>query len=114
MIHEKESRRYSSRYIMLDLFTIFSKGGIVLWCFQGTCQSFTLPVNELIRSVILQVSFKRGIRPFNLPATKFRTCCSLVVSIILINFVVLKEDFIVLLSFRSVEEVIRSLMALLH
>ena len=41
---------------MLDLFTIFSKGGIVLWCFQGTCQSFTLPVNELIRSVILQVS----------------------------------------------------------
>ncbi|KAK2566608.1 Signal recognition particle receptor subunit alpha [Acropora cervicornis] len=39
---------------MLDLFTIFSKGGIVLWCFQGTCQSFTLPVNELIRSVILQ------------------------------------------------------------
>ena len=45
------------RYVMLDLFTIFSKGGIVLWCFQGTCQSFTLPVNELIRSVILQVSF---------------------------------------------------------
>lgn len=44
--------------IMLDLFTIFSKGGIVLWCFQGTCQSFTLPVNELIRSVILQVSLK--------------------------------------------------------
>lgn len=43
---------------MLDLFTIFSKGGIVLWCFQGTCQSFTLPVNELIRSVILQVSLK--------------------------------------------------------
>ena len=41
---------------MLDLFTIFSKGGIVLWCFQGTCQSFTLPVNELIKSVILQVN----------------------------------------------------------
>jgi signal recognition particle receptor subunit alpha len=40
---------------MLDLFTIFSKGGIVLWCFQGTYQSFTLPVNELIRGVILQV-----------------------------------------------------------
>lgn len=45
---------------MLDLFTIFSKGGIVLWCFQGTCQSFTLPVNELIRSVILQVSVHRS------------------------------------------------------
>ena len=46
------------RQVMLDLFTIFSKGGIVLWCFQGTCQSFTLPVNELIRSVILQVGFQ--------------------------------------------------------
>lgn len=42
---------------MLDFFTIFSKGGIVLWCFQGAgvTQSFTGPVNALIRSVILQV-----------------------------------------------------------
>ncbi len=40
---------------MLDLFTIFSKGGIVLWCFQGTSQSFTNSVNSLIKSVILQV-----------------------------------------------------------
>ncbi|CAB1348034.1 unnamed protein product [Coregonus sp. 'balchen'] len=41
---------------MLDFFTIFSKGGIVLWCFQGTgvTESFTGPVNALIRSVILQ------------------------------------------------------------
>uniref|UniRef100_A0A2L2Y3W6 Signal recognition particle receptor subunit alpha n=1 Tax=Parasteatoda tepidariorum TaxID=114398 RepID=A0A2L2Y3W6_PARTP len=39
---------------MLDLFTIFSKSGIVLWCFQGTSQIFTSPVNSLIRSVILQ------------------------------------------------------------
>uniref|UniRef100_H2SWP0 SRP receptor subunit alpha n=1 Tax=Takifugu rubripes TaxID=31033 RepID=H2SWP0_TAKRU len=41
---------------MLDFFTIFSKGGIVLWCFQGAgvTQSFTGPVNALIRSVILQ------------------------------------------------------------
>nr|XP_054760561.1 signal recognition particle receptor subunit alpha-like [Lytechinus pictus] len=39
---------------MLDLFTIFSKGGIVLWCFQGTCQAFGAPVNSLIKSVILQ------------------------------------------------------------
>uniref|UniRef100_A0AAZ3Q5C2 SRP54-type proteins GTP-binding domain-containing protein n=1 Tax=Oncorhynchus tshawytscha TaxID=74940 RepID=A0AAZ3Q5C2_ONCTS len=32
------------------------KGGIVLWCFQGTgvTESFTGPVNALIRSVILQ------------------------------------------------------------
>ncbi|XP_052805260.1 signal recognition particle receptor subunit alpha-like isoform X2 [Mya arenaria] len=39
---------------MLDFFTIFSKGGIVLWYFQGTSQLFTAPVNSLIRSVILQ------------------------------------------------------------
>lgn len=40
---------------MLDFFTIFSKGGIVLWCFQGTQQLFTPSVNALIKSVILQV-----------------------------------------------------------
>merc|ERR1711976_278222 len=39
---------------MLDLFTIFSKGGIVLWYFQGTAQTFTSSVNALIKSVILQ------------------------------------------------------------
>lgn len=41
---------------MLDFFTIFSKGGIVLWCFQGAgvTESFAGPVNALIRSVILQ------------------------------------------------------------
>lgn len=39
---------------MLDLFSIFSKGGIVLWCFQGTSQIFTPSVNALIKSVILQ------------------------------------------------------------
>ena len=40
---------------MLDLFTIFTKGGIVLWYFQGTALSFTPAVNALIKSVILQV-----------------------------------------------------------
>ncbi|XP_011496400.1 PREDICTED: signal recognition particle receptor subunit alpha homolog [Ceratosolen solmsi marchali] len=39
---------------MLDLFTIFSKGGIVLWCFQSTADIFTPSVNALIKSVILQ------------------------------------------------------------
>ncbi|RMZ97551.1 signal recognition particle receptor subunit alpha [Brachionus plicatilis] len=39
---------------MLDLFTIFSKSGIVLWYFQGTSGLFTNTVNELIKSVILQ------------------------------------------------------------
>ncbi len=41
---------------MLDLFTIFSKGGIVLWYFQGTGESLTSSVNALIKSVILQVT----------------------------------------------------------
>lgn len=40
---------------MLDFFTIFSKGGIVLWYFQGTVGEFTNPVNELIKTVVLQV-----------------------------------------------------------
>ncbi|XP_066154412.1 signal recognition particle receptor subunit alpha homolog [Euwallacea fornicatus] len=39
---------------MLDLFTIFTKGGIVLWYFQSTSQLFTSSVNTLIQSVILQ------------------------------------------------------------
>ncbi|XP_062861356.1 signal recognition particle receptor subunit alpha [Trichomycterus rosablanca] len=41
---------------MLDFFAIFSKGGIVLWCFHGVgvSESFTGHVNALIRSVILQ------------------------------------------------------------
>lgn len=39
---------------MLDLFTIFSKGGIVLWYFQSTTQIFSPSVNALIKSVILQ------------------------------------------------------------
>lgn len=52
---------------MLDFFTIFSKGGIVLWCFQGAgvSESFTGPVNALIRSVILQVGTQRRV---NIPS----------------------------------------------
>lgn len=41
---------------MLDLFTIFTKGGIVLWCFRGTNDLFVPSVNALIKSVILQVN----------------------------------------------------------
>ena len=40
---------------MLDLFAIFTKGGIVLWCFQGTGLALTRAVNSLIKTVILQV-----------------------------------------------------------
>ncbi|CAH1110672.1 unnamed protein product [Psylliodes chrysocephalus] len=48
---------------MLDLFTIFSKGGIVLWCFQSTNQIFTPSVNALIKNVILQE--RTGIKSFD-------------------------------------------------
>ncbi|CAH0560813.1 unnamed protein product [Brassicogethes aeneus] len=48
---------------MLDLFTIFSKGGIVLWCFQSTTQIFTPSVNALIRNVILQE--RSGVHTFD-------------------------------------------------
>ncbi|XP_060780022.1 signal recognition particle receptor subunit alpha isoform X2 [Neoarius graeffei] len=49
---------------MLDFFAIFSKGGFVLWCFQGAgvTECFTGPVNALIRSVILQE--RAGNSPF--------------------------------------------------
>ncbi|XP_052387381.1 signal recognition particle receptor subunit alpha-like [Carassius gibelio] len=41
---------------MLDFFAIFSKGGIVLWCFQGAgvTEPFSGAINALLRSVILQ------------------------------------------------------------
>jgi len=45
---------------MLDLFSIFSKGGILLWCFKGAgllpkeWEAFTPTINELIKTVLLQ------------------------------------------------------------
>lgn len=47
---------------MLDLFTIFTKGGIVLWCFRSTNQLFAPSVNALIKSVILQVMWDSSSR----------------------------------------------------
>uniref|UniRef100_A0A2A6CZI2 SRP54 domain-containing protein n=1 Tax=Pristionchus pacificus TaxID=54126 RepID=A0A2A6CZI2_PRIPA len=39
---------------MIELFTIFGKGGIVLWCFQEGAQLFTEGINNLIKEVIMQ------------------------------------------------------------
>ncbi|XP_043229344.1 signal recognition particle receptor subunit alpha-like isoform X1 [Amphibalanus amphitrite] len=39
---------------MLDFFVIFTKGGIVLWCFEGTKDLFAPSVNALVKSVLLQ------------------------------------------------------------
>ena len=47
---------------MLDFFTIFSKGGILLWCFKGAdllqkdWDAFTPAVNSFIKTVLLQVN----------------------------------------------------------
>ena len=47
---------------MLDFFTIFSKGGILLWCFKGAdllqkdWDAFTPAVNSFIKTVLLQVT----------------------------------------------------------
>ena len=46
---------------MLDFFSIFSKGGILLWCFKGIgldekdWAAFTPAVNAFIKTVLLQV-----------------------------------------------------------
>lgn len=61
---------------MLDFFTIFSKGGLVLWCFQGVrgpaAAACTAPVNALIRSVLLKVRARLPPRPFpGLPRSPF-------------------------------------------
>eukprot|EP00088_Acartia_fossae_P032063 TRINITY_DN3287_c0_g1_i1.p1 TRINITY_DN3287_c0_g1~~TRINITY_DN3287_c0_g1_i1.p1 ORF type:complete len:647 (-),score=238.60 TRINITY_DN3287_c0_g1_i1:552-2492(-) len=46
--------------IMLDFISIFSKGGILLWCFKGAglldkeWEAFTPTVNQLIKTVLLQ------------------------------------------------------------
>jgi len=46
--------------VMLDFFSIFSKGGILLWCFKDTMlsaaewETFTPTINELIKCVLLQ------------------------------------------------------------
>uniref|UniRef100_A0A8C7GPS2 SRP receptor subunit alpha n=1 Tax=Oncorhynchus kisutch TaxID=8019 RepID=A0A8C7GPS2_ONCKI len=52
-VYERKALHHSTtQNISLEV----STGGIVLWCFQGTgvTESFTGPVNALIRSVILQ------------------------------------------------------------
>ncbi|XP_065323318.1 signal recognition particle receptor subunit alpha homolog isoform X2 [Gordionus sp. m RMFG-2023] len=38
---------------MLDFLTIFSKSGIVLWCFQSTAGLFNPAVNALIKTIII-------------------------------------------------------------
>lgn len=44
---------------MLELFSIFTRGGIVLFCFQGACAQIALPtkaIDETIREVLMQGS----------------------------------------------------------
>ncbi|CAJ0935150.1 unnamed protein product, partial [Mesorhabditis belari] len=39
---------------MIELFTIFGKGGLVYWCLQEGGQLFTESINKLIRDVLMQ------------------------------------------------------------
>ncbi len=45
---------------MLDFVSIFTKGGILLWCYQGAglvegeAKAFRAKVNEFVRDVMLQ------------------------------------------------------------
>ncbi|KAI5646241.1 SRP54-type protein, GTPase domain-containing protein [Phthorimaea operculella] len=50
----EEMMRMAEEVMMMSEDSIFSKGGIVLWCFQSTGDFLTPSVNALIRSVILQ------------------------------------------------------------
>ena len=51
----------SSRPKMLDFFSIFSRGGILLWCFRGAgllqeeWEAFRPAVNQFVKQVLLQV-----------------------------------------------------------
>merc|ERR1712179_262894 len=55
-----DKKRLKSHINMLDFFTIFSKGGILLWCFKGAdllqkdWDAFTPAVNSFIKTVLLQ------------------------------------------------------------
>ena len=58
---------------MLDIFTIFSKGGIVLWFFQGNSSLIPLPpVNALIKSVILQERVHQDLFNYENLSLKFK------------------------------------------
>lgn len=39
---------------MIELFAIFGKGGIVLWCFTEGSEYFKDVINDLINTVLLQ------------------------------------------------------------
>jgi len=58
---------------MLDIFAIFSKGGIVLWFFQGNSSlNLIPPVNALIKSVILQERVHQDLFNYENLSLKFK------------------------------------------
>lgn len=46
---------HSSICSMIELFAIFGKGGLVLWCFKEGQNLFKEAVNNLVSDVLLQV-----------------------------------------------------------
>ena len=58
---------------MLDIFAIFSRGGIVLWFFQGNASLNPIPpVNALIKSVILQERVHQDLFNYENLSLKFK------------------------------------------
>lgn len=47
---------------MIELFSIFGKGGLVLWCFNEGSNFLNSTVNDFVRNVIIQ---ERSITSYN-------------------------------------------------
>lgn len=54
--HDASKQLILQALIMIELFAIFSKGGLMLWCVNESRDYFKDAVNALIENVILQVS----------------------------------------------------------
>ena len=77
---------------MLDIFTIFSKGGIVLWFFQGNSSLIPLPpVNALIKSVILQERVHQDLFNYENLSLKFKVRIGWIINDKLIGRYVIRD-----------------------
>ena len=67
---------------MLDIFAIFSRGGIVLWFFQGNASLNPIPpVNALIKSVILQERVHQDLFNYENLSLKFKVPMQLIAGV---------------------------------
>ncbi|VDN50548.1 unnamed protein product [Dracunculus medinensis] len=57
---------------MIELFTIFGKGGIVLWCFQEGSQLYRDTINQFIKEVLMQERVNSSVFKYNNVMMKYR------------------------------------------